>query len=361
MNNPRDSHLDSEHLVSFRNRDLDRQVELLQKRLQSGSLSPLQVEFAAKIGDLACQHVLSQPKTGVNLDEIVAAISAEDAIEEKARAYIAVARITLNKWYQEQDQLLCDATNSELFYEPENARITFSPAIGVNTKLRRTYYKDYSIHYVLRSSTGESYGISDWGELANGNDWIQLAARVGPIDCETLSQVSIRKATWISNKGDMSITTDTKGWITCNWYHEGCNVGSISTKKGDKTLNLSSLPGKDTPTKVFWAAQKCVLCPCSLHGAVCVCLDSFASSWRSRWGGIATAGLIAAQLVPKSERLIERQPPLHVSLILSGKPLTSDDLCAVSTELSLWALGLADPVADDVYQIEALNNEQGSA
>jgi hypothetical protein len=54
----------------------------------------------------------------------------------------------------------------------------------------------------------------------------------------------------------------------------------------------------------------------------------------------------------------------HVRELLvycSPRSDTSDDLCAVSTELSLWALGLADPVADDVYQIEALNNEQGSA
>jgi hypothetical protein len=130
-------------------------------------------------------------------------------------------------------------------------------------------------------------------------------------------------------------------------------VGSISTGGADDSIALDGLAGRDTPSKVLWAAEKCIVCPCRLHAAVCSCLDSFASSWRSVWGELTGACLAAAELVPSEEQVLERWPWSSATLDCRNE-VSPAELEQAVTELTLWALDFADPIAEDVRRLEQL-------
>jgi hypothetical protein len=204
---------------------------------------------------------------------------------------------------------------------------------------------------VLRTQAGRSHAIRKWDRLNDESDWVELGATVGVLDPRTLTGLTVRRATWIGSNQDLVASTDPDGWVTFSWLTDGASAGSISTGGADASIALDGLAGRDTPSKVLYAAEKCIVCPCRLHAAVCTCLDGFASSWRSRWGALTGPCLAAAELVPTEEQLLKRWPWPYATL--DGRnELSPAELGQAVTELTLWALDFADPVAEDVRRLE---------
>lgn len=339
------------HLAAFGDADLASQVRLLGARLAARALPLERASLAAQLGYRASQRVLDLPETKSSFAALERAMLAKGAGQVKARALVAMGRCRIAEWTREQDELICDATHAAIAYDPHTRRVTFSPALGLSTQLERPYYKDYSTHYVLRTAAGLSHAIWKWDRLSDESDWVELSPTVGILDPRTLTGLSVRRATWIGTNQDLIVSTDANGWVTFSWLTDGTAVGAISTGGADASIALNGLAGPDTPSKVLWAAEKCIVCPCRLHAAVCTCLDGFATSWRSRWGALTGPCLAAAELVPTKEQLLERWPWSCATLDGTSEPSPVEFEQAV-TELTLWALDFGDPVAEDVQRLE---------
>jgi hypothetical protein len=343
--------LATDHLSALRAGDLASQVRLLRVRMLARTLSPERAALAARIGDRASQRALGIVETGPSFAGLETSMRAPASEDVKARALIAMARCRVAAWYREQDALICDAADRTITYDSDTLRVGFTPPLGVCTLLERPYYKDYSVHYVLRTGGGTTHPIRTWNAAGEASDWVELERTERALDPRTLTGLSVRNASWIRTDQDMTVATDSEGWVRVTWLSAGGCTGTISTDGGDETVRLDGLSGPDEPAKVVWAAEKCVLCPCRLHALVCVCLDQFACSWRSRWSALTGACLAAAELVPSEQQLIERWPWPYPTLGPSGD-LPASELDAVVKELSVWALGLGDPVAEDVERLE---------
>jgi hypothetical protein len=165
------------------------------------------------------------------------------------------------------------------------------------------------------------------------------------------SGVDPAKTRWMDD-GDVRVTTNANGWVTFIWLSEGKPGGGCFSVGGrGKQLKLDGMPGRELASKLLWAAAQCVVCPCALHGALCVALDEFRSGWRSPWQGLTAPCLAAAALVPESERLAERSDWPFATLD-GNDPLPAAELAPVVHDLIRFLLRLGDPVAELVEQIE---------